>query len=69
MAGDFRKVEELTSSMEDVDLEPWSREVLKNYEVVFSMRNCRETRCAFVVIKLKIDDKDYFVLRHDKQCE
>ena len=30
------------------------------------MTNCRETRCAFVVIKLKIDDKDYFILRRDK---
>ncbi len=30
------------------------------------MSNCRETRCAFVVIKLKIDDKDYFILRRDK---
>jgi len=28
--------------------------------------NCRETRCAFVVIKLKIDNKDYFILRRDK---
>jgi len=27
---------------------------------------CREARCAFVVIKLKIDNKDYFVLRRDK---
>ena len=30
------------------------------------MSDCRETRCAFVVIKLKIDSKDYFVLRRDK---
>ena len=30
------------------------------------MSKCRETRCAFVVIKLKIDSKDYFVLRRDK---
>ena len=30
------------------------------------MNDCRETRCAFVVIKLKIDSKDYFVLRRDK---
>ncbi len=30
------------------------------------MTNCRETRCAFVVIKLKIDDEDYFILRRDK---
>ena len=30
------------------------------------MSNCRETRCAFVVIKLKIDNKDYFILRRDK---
>lgn len=30
------------------------------------MSNCRETRCAFVVIKLKIHNKDYFVLRRDK---
>ena len=28
--------------------------------------DCRETRCAFVVIKLKIRDKDYLVLRRDK---
>lgn len=30
------------------------------------MSDCRETRCAFVVIKLKIDSKDYFILRLDK---
>ncbi len=30
------------------------------------MSNCRETRCAFVVIKLKVGSKDYFVLRRDK---
>lgn len=30
------------------------------------MIDCRESRCAFVVIKLKIDGKDYFVLRRDK---
>ena len=30
------------------------------------MRNCRETRCAFVVIKLKIYAKDYLFLRRDK---
>ena len=30
------------------------------------MSDCRETRCAFVVIKLRIDSRDYFVLRHDK---
>ena len=30
------------------------------------MSNCRQTRCAFVVIKLKIHNKDYFILRRDK---
>lgn len=30
------------------------------------MSKCRQTRCAFVVVKLKIDNMDYFVLRHDK---
>ncbi len=29
------------------------------------MTTCRETRCAFVVVKLKIRDTDYFVLRRD----
>ena len=29
------------------------------------MSNFREARCAFVVIKLKIDSKDYFILRRD----
>ena len=27
--------------------------------------NCRETRCAFVVVKLRIHETDYFVLRRD----
>ena len=30
------------------------------------MSKYREARCAFVVIKLRIDSKDYFLLRHDK---
>ena len=30
------------------------------------MTSCRKTRCAFVVIKLKIYNKDYFILRRDK---
>lgn len=30
------------------------------------MTKCREARCAFVVIKLKINAKDYLVLRRDK---
>ncbi len=30
------------------------------------MSGCRETRCAFVVIKLKIHNKDYLILRRDK---
>ena len=30
------------------------------------MSNCRQTRCAFVVIKLKIHNKDYYILRRDK---
>ena len=30
------------------------------------MSTCRQTRCAFVVIKLKIHNKDYFILRRDK---
>ena len=30
------------------------------------MSECRETRCAFVVIKLRIDEKDYIVLRRDR---
>lgn len=30
------------------------------------MSNNKETRCAFVVIKLKIGGEDYFILRRDK---
>ena len=30
------------------------------------MSNYRETRCAFVVIKLKINNRDYLILRRDK---
>lgn len=30
------------------------------------MSDCRKTRCAFVVIKLKIHNRDYLVLRRDK---
>ena len=31
LAGDFRGIEELTSSMDKVDLEPWSRDILNEY--------------------------------------
>ena len=31
------------------------------------MNKCREARCAFVVIKLRVEGKDYFVLRQDKK--
>ena len=30
LAGDFREIEELRSSMDEVDLEPWSRAILTN---------------------------------------
>ena len=30
------------------------------------MGSCRQVRCAFVVIKFKIDEEEYFLLRRDK---